>query len=160
MVNSGMRRNETIELRPDQFVCRFGGATLNAPIIGGSIRYTVNERPSALVHVDLSDPESCYVDLASALTVHQLLDTCERLVFTGSVKQVSHLDTHTEVHAEMGQELVGVASSLIAHQNCPIELLYSITATAGVSFRNEGPPLSEDERMFVIICPIAGVTVA
>jgi hypothetical protein len=74
MENSGMRRNETIELAPDQFVGRFDGATLNAPIIGGS---TTTCRSCGLerLRASLRGPSAIF-------TVNQLLDIRERRVFT------------------------------------------------------------------------------
>lgn len=160
---TGRRRNETIELTPDHYVCRFGGVTLAAPVVGGTVQFLVNERPWAVVVADLSGLGRIDVDLSTEVRVNELLDTCERRVFTGAVKSVDYVGPTVHIRLEMGQELVGVGSSLIAHRNCEIELIRSMTATAGVPYEPWGhnePLVNENEAAFEVICPVAGISVS
>lgn len=162
MDQTGKRRNETIQIVPGHYVCRFGRVELDAPITGGVVEFLVNERPLAVVIADLTGLQRVDVDLSSIVTIHQLLDTCERLVFTGAVKQIDYIETSVHIRLEMGQELVGVGSTLVAHKNCEIELVRSITAAFGVSYTPWGqtePLVTKGEESFEVICPVSGITV-
>lgn len=163
MDQTGRRRNETIQLSRDLYVCRFSGVTLDAPIAGGTIEFVVNERPWAVVIADLTEFPRVDVELSSVVTIHQLLDTCERLVFTGSVKRVTHAGPSVHIRLEMGQQLVESGSTLVAHRNCEIELVRSITAAFGVTYTPWGqtePLATEEKAIFEVICPVAGVDVS
>jgi hypothetical protein len=126
--------------------------------VGGLVHFEVNERPWATIDIDLPSRSRLAVDLSAELTLNQLLDTCERRVFTGSVKAVTHGQDRTTISAEMGQELVGLGSTLVAHRNCGLALVYSIAATFHVPYRNEGSPLPENETEFEVSRPVSGVS--